>query len=373
TPLRFQVGGFGINGTRLKRCVVFCDDGGGIAMTGSWSSQIKTYTWFIIAEEELIENGPDTLGEDYTVGTRVEFAPYKGLDLDLFLAFYNIEGPSSDSSSLMVGSCSAGRDGGAGAGGGQCFERDSRYYVGLDARWKFGNFTFSPTFIFTFGTRELPAGGEADIKSFLLDVRGAYKAGPFTITGKFAYIPGNEASDDLGDGSDINFWQNISVTTVHRSVQWFELIGWNIDSTSAPPFGFNNSRATKSAGTFDQFGLIHPAVKVDYKVAKPLTVTGAVGLFLTAEDVGAPARFGGTPPASYNFAGGENNLGTEVDVWLTWQAFKGTTFNVWFAYAFTGDAQNLCDPGTGGTTGAACIERQAEDQIGFGGRMIYRF
>jgi hypothetical protein len=273
----------------------------------------------------------------------------------------------------MVGSCSVGRDGGAGDGGGQCFERDSRYYVGLDAEWKAGNFTFSPTFIFTFGKRELPAGGEADIKSFLLDVRGDYKMGPFTITGKFVYIPGNEASDDLGDGSELHFWQNISVTTTHRSVQWFELIGWNFDTTSAPLFGSNNSRATRNGASFDQFGLIHPAVKIDYQVAKPLTVSGAVGLFLSEEDVGAPARFGGAPPASYNFAGGENNLGTEVDVWLTWEAFKGTTFNVWFAYAFTGEAQNLCEPDTGGTTGAACIERKAEDQVGFGARMLYRF
>jgi hypothetical protein len=49
TPLRFEVGGFGINGTRLKRCVVFCDDAGGIAMAGSWSSQIQTYTWYIMS------------------------------------------------------------------------------------------------------------------------------------------------------------------------------------------------------------------------------------------------------------------------------------------------------------------------------------
>ena len=33
-------------------------------MAGSWSSQIKTYTWYIIAEEELIEDGPDAFGED---------------------------------------------------------------------------------------------------------------------------------------------------------------------------------------------------------------------------------------------------------------------------------------------------------------------
>jgi hypothetical protein len=150
-------------------------------------------------------------------------------------------------------------------------------------------------------------------------------------------------------------------------------MGWNFDTTSAEIFGGNNSRAMQSAGTFDQFGLIHPSVKVEYQVAKPLTLTAAVGAFLTDEDTGAPARFGGDVPNTYNWTGNDNYLGTEFDVWLSYDWFKGTTIDVWFAYAAIGDGQDLCAPGTGGTTGVACNVLEAEDQIGFGARMLYRF
>jgi hypothetical protein len=371
TPLQVQIGGFAVDATTLKRCVIFCDDAGGIAVQANWSPNFSTYTWFIIAEEELIEEGPDTLGEDFSAGTTFMFKLAKGMEIHLLGAYYDIDGPSSDSSSLMVGSCSASREGSS--NGVSCFARDQRYYFGVDSQFKFGGFTLSPTFLYLGGTRDIVGGGEADLQAFLLDVRGEYSWGPLSIEGRFVYIPGNEADDDLGDGSNLHFWQNISVTTVHRSVQWFELMGWNFDTTSAEIFGGNNSRAMQSAGTFDQFGLIHPSVKVDYQVAKPLTLTAAVGAFLTDEDTGAPARFGGDVPNTYNWTGNDNYLGTEFDVWLSYDWFKGTTIDVWFAYAAIGDGQDLCAPGTGGTTGVACNVLEAEDQIGFGARMLYRF
>jgi len=371
TPIRLQVGGFGVDATTLKRCVIFCDDAGGVAIEGSWSPKFSTYTWFIVAEEELFEyDPPEDFGDDWTAGTTFMFNLAEGMDVHLLGAWYQIDGPSSDSSSLMIGSCSTSREGGSGV---HCFESDKRFYVGVDAELKFGGFTLSPTFIYLGGKRDIVGGGEADLEAFLLDIRGKYSWGPLSVEGRFVYIPGNEADDDLADGSNLHFWQNITVTTVHRSVQWFELMGWNFDTTSPEIFGSNNSRATQSAGTFDQFGLIHPAIKVDYQVAKPLTVTAAIGAFLSAEDTGAPARFGGDVPATYNWKGNDNYLGTEFDIWLSYDWFKGTTVDVWFAYAAIGDGQDLCAPGTGGTTGVACSVREAEDQIGVGARMIYRF
>ncbi|WP_218673750.1 hypothetical protein, partial [Candidatus Entotheonella palauensis] len=392
TPIRMQVGGFSVNATSLKRCIVFCDDAGGIAVHGDWSPNFSTYTWFIVAEEELIEDGPDDVGEDFTIGTNFKVKVAKGIDIHFMAAYYGIDGPSSDSSSLMIGSCSGSREGGDGradvdlngdgdtndAGetlvGNHCFDKDERYYFGIDAQLKFGAFTLKPSFIYMGGQRDLVNGGEVDLQSFLLDLRGKYSAGPLSVEGKFVYIPGNEANDPLdGSDDDLKYWQNISVTTVNRTVNWFELMGFNIDSTSAPSFGFNNSRAMRSAGTFDQFGLIHPAVKVDYNISKPLTLSAAVGAFLSAEDTGVPARFIDEIPATYNWKGGNNYLGTEFDVVLTYRWFKGATVNVWFAYAATGEAQDLCAPGTGGRTQTPCDEQEAEDRVGFGARMIYRF
>ncbi len=379
TPLKITAGGFNVSATRLKSCIVYCDDSGGVVLEGSWSPQFSTYSWFVIAEEEQIEDnvstGGDTFGEDWTIGTTFRLQPAKGMDVHLMGAYYAIDGPSSDSSSLIIGSCTGSRDGGAGSGagsGGHCFTRDQRYYFGVDARLKFGAFTFSPSFIYLGGTRDLAGGGEADIRSFLLDLRGKYTAGPLSIEGKFVYIPGNDANDDLGDGDDIKFWQNISVTTVNRVVHWFELFGWHLDGTSPPNFGFNDSRALRSAGTFDQFGLIHPAVRVDYKVSKPLTIAALFGLFYAAEDVGAPARFGAGVPANRNWTGRDKHIGSEIDLLLTYQWFKGTTVQAWFAYAQSGEAHDLCRDGTS-TAAGTCIVEEAEDRVGFGARMIYRF
>ncbi len=376
TPLKITAGGFNVSAMRLKSCIVYCDDSGGVVLEGSWSPQFSTYSWFVIAEEEEIEDdvatGGDAFGEDWTIGTTFRLQPAKGMDIHLLGAYYDIDGPGSVSSSLMIGSCAGGRDGGAGSVGAHCFERDQRYYFGVDARLKFGAFTFSPTFIYLGGTRDLAAGGEADIRSFLLDLRGKYTAGSLSIEGKFAYIPGNDADDDLGDGDDIKFWQNISVTTVNRTVHWFELHGWHIDGTHSPAFGFNDSRALRSAGTFDQFGLIHPAVRVDYKVSKPVTIAAMFGLFYAAEDVGVPARFGAAVPANRNWTGRDKFIGSELDILLTYQWFKGTTIQGWFAYAQSGDAHDLCRDGTSAAAGT-CIVEEAEDRVGFGARMIYRF
>jgi hypothetical protein len=96
TPLQVQIGGFAVDATTLKRCVIFCDDAGGIAVQANWSPNFSTYTWFIIAEEELIEEGPDTLGEDFSAGTTFMFKLAKGMEIHLLGAYYDIDGPSSD-------------------------------------------------------------------------------------------------------------------------------------------------------------------------------------------------------------------------------------------------------------------------------------
>ncbi|WP_218673820.1 hypothetical protein, partial [Candidatus Entotheonella palauensis] len=376
TPLRLQVGGFNVSATSLKRCVVYCDDSGGIAIEGAWSPQFKTYSWVVVAEEEFIEDnaptGGDDFGEDWTIGTSFRLQPAKGIDVHLMGAYYAIDGPSADSSSLIIGRCSGSRDGGNAANA-HCFEKDRRYYFGLDARLKFGGLTVSPTFIYLGGKRDLAAGGEVDLQSFLFDIRGKYSWGPVSVEGKFVYIPGNEANDPLdGSDDDLKFWQNISVTTVNRTVQWFELFGFNIDSTHPANFGSNDSRALRSAGTFDQFGLIHPAIRVDYKASKPLTISAMFGLFYAAEDVGAPARFLGDVPANRNWTGEDKFIGSEIDLLLTYQWFKGTTVNLWFAYAQSGDAHDLCAPGTSQAAGN-CDVQEAEDRVGVGARMIYRF
>lgn len=68
TPIKVTAGGFSVSVTKLKSCMIYCDDSGGIVVEGAWSPQFSTYSWFVIAEEEQIEDntatGGDAFGED---------------------------------------------------------------------------------------------------------------------------------------------------------------------------------------------------------------------------------------------------------------------------------------------------------------------
>jgi hypothetical protein len=362
TPVRLQIGGFRHHASRLQDCILLCIDAGGIAAHIDLAPPVKLYVHYMSIQEEddAVRGGPSfNLGEDWGMGTTLmtEFA--KGIKINLAFEYVHEVGPSIRDTRKSQNFRGVG------------FIRAEQYYIELDARLRFGNFTFSPTFIYNGGQWEFASGlADSDIKAFMVDVRAAYKIGALTLTGVFVYTPGNEASDDLGPGSDINFYNAIRVDGVFRSVRGFEILGFNIDTTSGDMFG--DSRGLDDNLSMDQFGVIHVALKADYKISKMLKLYGAVGLFWSDEDVGRPARLGpACSPgatgcnATFNYTGNDNYLGTEIDVVLSYQIFPKATVNVYMAYAFIGDAYNLQHPGE--------PERDADDSFAAGTRIIYRY
>jgi hypothetical protein len=348
TPVQFRIGGLPLDATRLKNLMLVTMDVAAIEALVDFSPQLKLLAYYSQSEEDFDELFASKLGEDYFTGLTLQTTPMKGLDVDLIFAFQHLSGPNFSASTERF--VTAG------------MLREDRWWLGVDARWRWGNLTVSPTFIYEGGTREF-AAGDGDISAFLIDLRGSYVIGPLTVAAKFAFTPGNEASDTLGPNSDRNFYQPIAIDTVHRSTDWFEIFGFNLDTTHPPLFGFNDTRSIRSNLSFDQFGLIHGAVRGDYKALQNLTLTGALGFFSAAEKVGRPTRVGAaTPGSNFNYTGQDKYLATELDVWLTWVLFRGTDVNVWFAYAFTGDALNLNNP-----------VREAENVVGAGARILYRF
>jgi hypothetical protein len=359
-PVRFEVGGLSVQATRLKDLSILHQDVAAVTMRVDAHPQVKLYVWYTQLGENFddLEGalGQRRYGEDYATGITVQTTPIKGLDIDIPFAwqYIGIDDPVTKATSTLRIPSAA-------------MANESRFWIGVDARWRYGNFTFSPTFIYNGGTREFNNGQDSDLSSFLLDVRGAYVVGPFTVTAKFVYTPGNEASDNIDvPGTDINFYQSIAVDTVYRSADWFEIFGFNIDSTSDALFNLNDPRSIRSNLSFDQFGLIFGAVRGDYKVLPQLTFTAALGFFAAAEKVGRPTRsLGLSSPATYNYTGRDQYLATEIDAWITYNVIKGTDFDIWFAYAFVGDALNLQAPGG--------PVQQAEDVVGIGARLISRF
>jgi hypothetical protein len=354
TPVRVRLGGFDVNATPLKDLTLLTMDVAAIAVDIDFHPQFKTLVYFSPTEEDFDQEFADELGEDYFGGVTLQAIPMKGFQIDGVFAFQHLQGPSFSGTATMR-IPSAGQ------------RSEDRYWVGIDSRIKLGDFTLSPTFLYNFGTRTFINGQESDISAFLLDLRGAYVIGPLTIQGKFVYTPGNDANSNVNTpGSDIDFFQFIAIDTVHRSLDWFEIFGFNIDTTSAPPFG--DSRSMRSNLGFDQYGLLHAALRLDYKVIQPLTFTVAGGLFWAAEDVGRPARLGpasATSNPSFNYTGEDNYLGTEIDAWIRYNIFRGTDIDVYFAYAIVGDALNLQNPGG--------PVREAQDSVAGGARVLYRF
>jgi hypothetical protein len=362
-PVRMQIGGprFFSNVLSGKDCLLLCADAGGINMFIDLVPEAKLVLYFINVQEEGDRRTFDwTLGEDYIMGTRLETEFVKGMQVHLLGLFMHEVGPRSDTQRRRIfGSNNPN------------FRESDLFWLGVDASLRFGNLTVAPTFIYSGGKLKWHGGQDSDVKAFLVDLAASYKTGPWTIHGHFFYTPGNKASDNLtnGSGEDINFYYLIFPDGVNDAVHWFELLGYNIDTTSGGRFP-STSRGLDDNGSFDQFGLIHGAIRIDYKAMKQLTLSGSLGIFSAAEDVGRPARLGGPTPAAgfdnFNYRNKDKYLGTEFDVWLSYQIFPKATVDVWFAYAFTGDAYDL----ENGTTGQV---RSAKDIVGMGSRIIYRY
>jgi hypothetical protein len=366
TPVTLRMGGLPLKADQLKgSCFLLCMDVGGAEVEVALSPQLTASIYFAQTEEDDSLQAPDPtrLGDDYFGGVTLMTELVKGLKANVLFAYQHIGGPS-------LGGGSTSRITSTGE------IREERFWIGAEAEWKLANLILSPTVIYGGGKREFATGGDIDLSTVMVDVRAAYILGPLTITGRFGYVPGNKQSDNLGaGGDDIHFWQSIAVDTVSRNVEWFEILGFNLDTTSTPMFGGgNDSRSLRSNGSFDQFGLVHGAARVDFQAAKPLTVTGAIGIFSAAEKVGPPSagRSQGVT-ADRNYSGNDKYLGTELDFWLRYNLFKGTDVDVYFAYAFIGDALNLCALGTGAGTGVACDKSSADDIVTAGTRILYRF
>jgi hypothetical protein len=357
-PIRLEVGGPRFHNSRLKDCLLICMDSAGINGYFDLAPQARLIAYYTqIQEIKSAFRSQDNRGEDYLLGTTLETAFGKAQNVNFFFVFAHEQGTQFrlQTTKRII------------AGADFELQKDNLFWFGVDGRFRFGNLTLMPTFIYSGGKWDYTTGADSNIKSFLVDARAAYNMGAWTFTGKFVYVPGNDANDNPGRGDDIHFFQLPGPDGVWRGVQWFEILGYNIDTTTGGLFP-GTSRGIDDNAQFDQFGLIHAALRVDYKATKLLTLTGAVGIFSAAKDVGRPARLGAAPAGfdNFNYTGDDKYLGTEIDVWLSYQIFPKATVNAYVAYAFTGNAYALRDPVTG-------VTHDPEDAADIGARIIYRY
>ena len=389
-----RVGGVPFGAQRLKGCVIHCLDTAGFTITAPFSDTVNTYTWYSHFSDEWDGvRGKGAGGESWAAGTRVELSPMEGLELDLIYAYQrldcNEQGPNDACSIRTLQLRSTSQDG---ENASSYVSLENRHWAGIDMRYQYGDFTLSPTVLLHFGSTELVGGGESDISSFMLDVEMGYQTGPLMLRGRVAYTPGDPATDDLGDGSTLNSWQVVGTFNANPIMGWFSL--WGPRNMQIYPFMFNYSsgRSLDTRLSFDQFGLMLAAARAEYTVNPRTTLTGSLGIFNAAEDVGRPARLGPMmvekkasivhdtteadghkeSPAemvannpTYNYTGQDTHLATEVDVELTYALNPVTDLTLWAAYSMNGDALNLMrEDGT---------VAESEDTVGGGVRLLYSF
>jgi hypothetical protein len=154
--------------------------------------------------------------------------------------------------------------------------QESRYYLGFDSRYRVGDLSIEPTFIYELGTRKFTSASAAvtgfsdtDIRAFETQLAFQYTAGLWFLAAKGAYTSGQKAGDDINNQgfpgtkrSDVKIFRPMSVDGFHRFGEYLEILGRQEAEgvgTSLTQIG-----TPGEAGTWDRYGLIEGIVKAEY-------------------------------------------------------------------------------------------------------------
>lgn len=187
------------------------------------------------------------------------------------------------------------------------FKETKIWTVGLDADVKIGDSSTAWfTGIYEGGSADLnvAGGGSVDIRAYLLALGGKVAAGPMDIHGQVFYATG----DDPTTTDKIEAFY----VPAGRSYYWSEIMGFGI---------FDNQWSAHSCA--DQISNVMAAnIGVGFKVSDALNLKADVWYAKLAE----------------KDAAGNDILGTEIDLVLTYSLMKNLNLDLVGAYLFAGDA-----------------------------------
>jgi hypothetical protein len=379
---RVQLGGIPANVTPLHSSLLYTIDAGGGSMNLDFSDQVSLLLHYIQLEEDLDRfRGSTKLGEDYIAGMTLMLKPLPALDIHLLGVYGHLQAPFGPF--LQIGT---GPFNGI-LGDATDVTTEDRYYIGFDARYRVGNLSIEPSFIYLFGTRKFCTPGTlTNTSGAVIPCRSAqarpgktkfnaletqlalqYAMGSWLWAGKFAYTSGNAANDDInntgvGNTSDVNGFRPLGIDGYHIFGEWFEILGRSdVDSLGSVTF----VRPGKQ-GTFDRFGWMVIGAKTEYAATDRLVLEGSVGGFWTAERTACPAVFrvgavtGPCAVPPLDFTGNSRYAGTEIDLGLRYSILPGLFWTPRFGWAFLGDAWQV-------------QHRNVQDAWTFINRVIYVF
>jgi hypothetical protein len=399
---RMRLGGFPLYVTPLHGQTVLHGDVGGGDWLLTFTDQVAAHFYYTQFEEDSAADNDrfpgmpvaNQFGEDYATGMTLRLKPIDGLDLHIPFVYGHLQLPSNTMTSQS----------------GPAFESpqyftnvttESRYYAGFDSRYRFGNTSIEPTFMYLFGTRNFctpgslvrtttggslvpctsPVGSRqsTDFNAFFGNLNVTHTMGPWLLQGKFAYSSGNRANDDInntgiGSRSSVMVYSHMNADGGPFFQEWFEIFGNSeVDGT-----GIDTFLRMGEAGTFDRFGWQVVAGSVEYAATDKLIFEGAAGGFWSAKKTGCPAVFRqdslsgrcGDPDDDvnqprtgdpiYNFTGGSRYLGWEVAGGARYTIMPGLTWTPRLSYADYGKGMDQ-------------NSRQAGNAWVFVNRVIYIF
>jgi hypothetical protein len=238
---------------------------------------------------------------------------------------------------------------------------ESRYYLGIDARWRLGNTSIEPTFVYLLGSRKFTSASQAltgvrdtDFNAFFGSFQVSHTLGSWLFQGKYTYVSGNKADDDInnrgfGSRADVKYFSPMNNDGGPFYHEWFEIFG----SSEVDGTGIDTFRRMGESGGLETFGWQQIAGAVEYKATDNLILEGAAGGFWAAQKPGCPAVVrvgsitgpcGGPDTASgeplLNFTGDSRYLGFEVAAGARYTIMPGLTWTPRLSYADYGEGLN---------------------------------
>ena len=183
------------------------------------------------------------------------------------------------------------------------------WLAGVDADVKLGAGSFWFTGIYEGGDVDLvaPAGKSISVDAYLLALGGAFNMGPADIHGQIFYATGDDPAT-----SDYEAFYIPCKAGTGQSYYWAEIMG----------LGIFDNQASKNSPADHITNIMAANIGAGFKVSDSLKLTADLWYAKLAEDN----------------AKGDNELGTEVDLVLTYTLMKNLNLDVVAAYLFTGDA-----------------------------------
>ena len=144
----------------------------------------------------------------------------------------------------------------------QNIANESRYYLGFDSRYRIGNTSIEPTFMYLLGTRNYTGAsraqtgvGKTDFNAFVGNLIVAHTWGPWLFQGRCELYLGQQGQrrhqqHRHRQSADVKYYAPMNADGGPFWQEWFEIFGNSeVDGTSIDTF-----QRMSESGRLDRFG-----------------------------------------------------------------------------------------------------------------------